>query len=177
MNPWDRFEVGWVRFQKASEAYKAPIFSGGSYVTPERYVPREDTWLRLTDPSRQVSSLPWNLNVFGVSWPEPAADVWIKVAKGYDELKSRYPGAIWDPNNASWEQLLYVPVPSQHEERKGPVDTESHGSPLDEARARAQADRQRELDWANTAYAHHEMDTETWIRTINEIEAKYRGHV
>jgi hypothetical protein len=152
MNPWDRFEVGWVRFQKASEAYKAPIFSGGSYVTPERYVPREDTWLRLADPSRQVSSLPWNLN-------------------------NRYPGAIWDPNNASWEQLLYVPVPSQHEERKGPVGTEVHESPLDEARARAQADRQRELDWANTAYAHHQMDTETWIRTINEIEAKYHGHV
>ncbi|MGY2700907.1 hypothetical protein [Nocardioides sp. HB32] len=40
-----------------------------------------------------------------------------------------------------------------------------------------QADRQRELDWANTAYAHHQMDTETWIRTINEIEAKYRAHV
>ena len=56
MTQWASFEAGWKRFQAANEAYTAPIFSGGSYVSAERFSPSQErlahgemdteTWIR-----------------------------------------------------------------------------------------------------------------------------------
>lgn len=168
---WSNFEAGWRKYQAAEAADKPGWLMGGSYETKLRWKPAEELWIELIDPEDQTSTI-LGVQDESVHASDAAPDAWLKVTKAYGKIKAQHPAAIWSPNSfGTWETLRFPNPPGTGTPTATPSGKKT---PLELARERAQAERQRELAYVHTEFAANRMDVEEYNRRLKAIYEKYK---
>lgn len=93
--------------------------------------------MTLVNPQAQTANLPVP-NVFPISTHDSASQARIAITEAFENVKVKWPDALWNPNSHGWESLFFVPATPTPSVPLPPPAT--HLTPLEQARLQAQAD-------------------------------------
>jgi hypothetical protein len=168
-SPWDKpvdpayeaFESGWKRW----------VEDGGVFRYPgTRWTPAKAAWNTYPAPrwemlDRGVPDLRAPDSPFGLTLPQVFKQVQER-ARAYPQ----YPGLIWNPYTGVWREARDTGRPPQPPPPPPPPPPEG---PVDAAKRKARADREREMSDAYAEYARNAIDVVTLNQRIAEIDARY----
>ncbi len=160
---YQRFETGWEEWVNDGGVFKNPTL---------RWHPRKGDWFVYPSPR-------WEMIDHGIPDLDPPQFVsgftLPQIFRQVAEIASRYPNhqnLVWNPHTGAWREARDTLA----EDGPPPPPPNAKAAPsVDAAKAKALADRQREMNAAYAEYSNGAIDIVTLNQRITEIRQRYKA--